>query len=107
MVQTLTGRRAVGQLERWLSEPVLAEVAYLARTRARTGNPGAGPGLTATVVSVRVQLPRPTVAEVAVHLRVGPRSQAMALRLEALGDRWLCTALERGPAPPAAGGDPG
>jgi hypothetical protein len=27
---------------------------------------------------------------------IGKRSAAMAFRLEALGDRWLCTALELG-----------
>jgi hypothetical protein len=46
--------------------------------------------------SVRVQHPSREVAEVAVHVVIGKRSAAMAFRLEALGDRWLCTALEIG-----------
>jgi hypothetical protein len=46
--------------------------------------------------SIRVQHPDPEVAEVAAHLIIGKRSAAMAFRLEALGDRWLCTALELG-----------
>jgi hypothetical protein len=36
------------------------------------------------------------VAEVSAHVVIGKRSAAMAFRLEALGDRWLCTALELG-----------
>jgi Family of unknown function (DUF6459) len=48
------------------------------------------------VRSVRVQHPDPEVAEVAAHVAMARRSAAMALRLEALGDRWLCTALELG-----------
>jgi hypothetical protein len=50
----------------------------------------------AAVRSVRVQHPDPGVAEVAAHVAIGRRSAAMAFRLEALGDRWLCTALELG-----------
>jgi len=46
--------------------------------------------------SVRVQHPGREVAEVAAHAMIGKRSAAMAFRLEALGDRWLCTALELG-----------
>jgi hypothetical protein len=46
--------------------------------------------------SVRVQHPGPEIAEVSAHVAIGKRSVAMAFRLEALGDRWLCTALELG-----------
>jgi hypothetical protein len=49
--------------------------------------------------SVHVQHPDPDVAEVSAHVVMGRRSAAMAFRLEALGDRWLCTALELGSAP--------
>ena len=46
--------------------------------------------------SIRIQHPDPEVAEVSAHLIIGKRSAAMAFRLEAWGDRWLCTALELG-----------
>jgi hypothetical protein len=36
---------------------------------------------------------------VSVHGRIGDRSLAMAMRLEAQQTRWLCTALELGPLP--------
>jgi hypothetical protein len=44
--------------------------------------------------SIRVQHPHPEVAEVAARVAVGASSTAVALRLEALGNRWLGTALE-------------
>jgi hypothetical protein len=47
--------------------------------------------------SVRAQHPQPDVAEVAARVLVGGSTTAVALRLEALGDRWLCTALEVDP----------
>ena len=50
----------------------------------------------AAVRSVRVQHPDPAAAEVAAHMVIAKRSAAMAFRLEACGDRWLCTALELG-----------
>ena len=46
--------------------------------------------------SVRIQHPDPEVAEVSAHAVIGRQSAALAFRLEALGDRWLCTALELG-----------
>ena len=52
--------------------------------------------VTEALRSVRVQHPDPEVAEVSAHLVIGKRSAAMAFRLEALGDRWSCTALELG-----------
>jgi hypothetical protein len=120
LVQTLHGLRPVSQLERWLDPEVLAAVGFTARRRARADlrppTPGRGGARSArqesgrsapqanvrgaplpSVRSVRVQCPAPAVAEVAVHLLLGRRSLAMALRLQAYGDRWLCTALELGP----------
>ena len=36
-------------------------------------------------------------AELSAHVLVGTSDTALALRLQALGDRWLCTALELDP----------
>jgi hypothetical protein len=46
------------------------------------------------VRSVRVQHPDAEIAEVSAHLLVGTSHTAAALRLEAVGNRWLCTAFE-------------
>jgi hypothetical protein len=96
VIQTLLGQRPVAQLNRWMVEEVLAAINICQRRslslHGRTAVPTA-------LRSVHVQHPDPDVAEVSVHVAIGKRSAAIAFRLEALGDRWLCTALELGSAP--------
>jgi Family of unknown function (DUF6459) len=94
VIQTLLGQRPVSQLNRWMVDDVLAAISMVQRhnnlkVRGRTAIPAA-------LRSVRVQHPSPEVAEVSAHVVIGKGSAAMAFRLEALGDRWLCTALELG-----------
>jgi hypothetical protein len=94
VVQALLGQRPVAQLNRWLSDEVRsAVVRRLRQHRATPPRRVVGVGLG----SVRVQHPHPEVAEVAARVAVGTSTTAVALRLEALGDRWLCTALELDP----------
>ena len=94
VVQALLGQRPVAQLNRWLSDEVLsAVVRRLRQHRATPPRRVVGVGLG----SVRVQHPHPEVAEVSARISVGRSITAVALRLEALGDRWLCTALEMDP----------
>jgi Family of unknown function (DUF6459) len=93
VIQALVGRRSVAQLNRWVVDEVLVAIGmYQRRSLALHGRIA----IPTTVRSVRVQHPDPNIAEVAVHVAIGKRSAAMAFRLEALGDRWLCTALELG-----------
>ncbi len=99
VVQAMLAQRPIAQLNRWLAEEVLAEVSRQGRRRRSAGDRRAVP---VTLRSVRVQHPDPAVAEVSVHVMVGQRSEAVALRLEAVGKgatgtRWLCTALEFAP----------
>jgi Family of unknown function (DUF6459) len=93
IIQALTGQRPAAQLNRWIADEVLAAISMYQRRSLRMPGRIAAP---AALRSVRVQHPGPEVAEVAVHAVIGKRSAAMAFRLEALGDRWLCTALELG-----------
>ncbi len=97
--QALVGARPVRQLETWLAASVLADLRCalhrLARTRA--GGPAAAPPV--RVVSVRVQCPTAISVEAAMVVRVGLGSMVLAVRLEAYGQRWLCTALARPEAP--------
>ena len=91
MVQALLAQRPIAQLNRWLADDVLCAVSG--------SSDSAGPNRARSVVrvvvgSVRVQHPHPEVAEVAARVAVGTSTTALALRLEARGDRWLCTALE-------------
>jgi Family of unknown function (DUF6459) len=93
LTQSLLGQRPVAQLNRWVVDEVLVAISmYQRRSLALHGRIA----IPIAVRSVRVQHPDPEVAEVAAHVAMGRRSAAMALRLEALGDRWLCTALELG-----------
>jgi hypothetical protein len=93
IIQALTGQRPVAQLNRWVVDEVLAAISMYQRRSLRTHGRIAIP---AALRSIRVQHPDPEVAEISVHVVIGKRSAAMAFRLEALGDRWLCTALELG-----------
>jgi hypothetical protein len=93
IIQALLGQRPVAQLNRWVADEVLAAISMHQRRSIKAPGRIAIP---AALRSVRVQHPGREVAEVAAHMVIGRRSAAMAFRLEALGDRWLCTALELG-----------
>ena len=93
VIQALLAQRSAAQLNRWVAEEVLGAISMYQRRSLRHYGRVAVP---AAVRSVRIQHPDPEVAEVAAHVLIGKRSAAMAFRLEALGDRWLCTALEIG-----------
>jgi len=93
VIQTLLGQRSVAQLNRWVAEDVLASISMYQRRSLRVNGRTAVP---AALRSLRIQHPDPEVAEVSAHVAFGKRSAAMAFRLEALGERWLCTALELG-----------
>jgi hypothetical protein len=93
VIQTLLGQRPLAQLNRWIAEEVLVAIGiYQRRSLSLHGRLAVPTALR----SIRVQHPDPEVAEVSAHVVIGRRSAAMAFRLEALGDRWLCTALELG-----------
>jgi hypothetical protein len=93
IIQTLLGQRPAAQLNRWVVEEVLVAISIYQRRNLSQHGRIAVP---ATLRSIRIQHPDPEVAEVSAHMAIGQRSVAMAFRLEALGDRWLCTALELG-----------
>lgn len=95
LLEALTGERPYGQLLPWTSDQVFAAVAKQARRHART-RPQTAPTRRAPghARTVRVDQPRPEVAEVCALVRRGPRTQAIALRLEAHRGRWRCTAFE-------------
>jgi Family of unknown function (DUF6459) len=93
IIQTLLGQRPIAQLNRWVVEEVLVAISiYKRRSLSQQGRIA----VPAALRSIRIQHPDPEVAEVSAHMAIGQRSVAMAFRLEALGDRWLCTALELG-----------
>lgn len=99
VAQALHGLRPVGQLERWTTEQVLADLRGLIRRRQRRHAASHRESRTPPIMvaSVRAQCPTPYVVEAAAHVRVAGHSLAVAARLESLGDRWQCVALELGP----------
>jgi hypothetical protein len=97
VLQAMLAQRPISQLTRWLADDVLTAVSLHQRQRRAERGRRAVP---VTLRSVRVQHPQPEAAEVCAQLVVGQRRVPMAMRLEALGERWLCTALELGPHHP-------
>jgi hypothetical protein len=96
VVEVLAGDRPVGQLLRWTTAGIYANLSRRAalatreRTAVRAGRPRA------VVRRVHVSQPKDGVAEASAVLSDGPRTRAMALRLQHADGRWLCTALELG-----------
>lgn len=94
VVQVQLAQRPVAQLNRWLADDVLGAVT-LRHRRRRAGS--ASTVVRVGLRSLRVQHPDPEVAEIAAVVVIGNRPTPVALRLEALGNRWLCTAIELDP----------
>ncbi len=91
VVEILVGRRPVAQVVRWVDAPIYERVrrsaqALAARGTDRTGTP------------VRVRRVRLDTHDCGVEAVVvvddGRRCRALALRLDAIDGRWLCTALD-------------
>ena len=91
VLQALLAQRPIAQLNRWLADDVLSAVSVQQRRRRTEPGRAVRP---VVLRSVRVQHPGVDVAEVSAHLLVGTGHAAVALRLESMGDRWLCTAFE-------------
>jgi hypothetical protein len=97
VVEVMAGDRGPSQLLRWTTEPVYADLQRRASLLSRTT-----PGdrrvrrLRSQVRSVHVFCPSAEAAEISVHVRHGERSRAIAGRIELVGGRWCCTALQFG-----------
>jgi hypothetical protein len=101
-VEVVLGDRPVTQLVRWTTPPIHRELAYRARvvsqaTLRQAGGHGARrPAVRPQVRQVRACFVTAGVAEVAFTVQHGARHRAIAARLEVIGGRWQCTALEFG-----------
>ena len=99
-VEIVNGDRPASQLVRWTSPRVHEELSRRAQVVAQAGVHQAGlgrgrrPVVRPAVQKVRICFISPGVAEVAVRVRYGERSRALAARFEHTNNRWLCTALE-------------
>ncbi len=97
VVEVIGGDRGPSQLLRWTTDRVYADLQRRSALLARTT-----PGdrrvrrLRSQVRSVHVFCPSAEAAEISVHVRHGERSRAIAARIEQVGGRWCCTALQFG-----------
>jgi hypothetical protein len=89
VLETLAGDRPVGQLTRWTTPEVYDILEPLAAAKRQRP-------WVATLKRVLVSEPAPGVAEVTAIIERGPRTGALALRLEGVDGRWLVTALQVG-----------
>lgn len=96
LVEVLAGERPPAQLMRWTNEKIYADVLRRVRTVHRAGVTQRRGRNRALVKSVHVCEPQDGIAEVAIHVRHGGRSRAVAMRLEGWDGRWRCTALQFG-----------
>lgn len=89
VVEILAGRRPAAQVVRWLEPSVYERVRRSVGTRhdARGGSP-------VRVRRVRVSTSPDGNVEGAAVVDDGRRCRALALRLEPLEGRWVCTALD-------------
>jgi hypothetical protein len=93
IVEVFVGVRPAAQLSQFTTLDVLHQ---LERWTGRFNNRNGLPTKRPKVESVHVCEPRAGIAEACATVDTGPRRRAFAIRLEARGSRWLCTALELG-----------
>jgi len=93
IAEVLAGSRNPAQLAAYTTYEVLCQ---LERWSGRLGQKGGGPTPTPRVTSVHVNEPAPRIAETCLVIDTGRRRRAVALRLEAAGPGWRCTALQIG-----------
>jgi hypothetical protein len=96
VAEVSVGERPPAQLTRWVTRGELAKLtaraSYAARhpsARAQRGKPRLR-----TVRAVRICPVAPGIVEASAVLVGNDRAQAIAIRLEAVADRWLATAIE-------------
>jgi hypothetical protein len=91
IVEVLCGARAPAQLSAHATLPVVQQLERAAAVAVRQQN---RPRQSPLVENVQICLPGEGVAEIAVVIDTRPRRRALAIRLEATGSRWQCTALQ-------------
>lgn len=96
VVEVLAGDRPSGQLLRWTTARIYADLSRRAAATARECTAVRAGRPRAIVRRIHVSRPAEDVAEPSAVVSEGSRTRAMALRLQSCDGRWLCTALEMG-----------
>jgi hypothetical protein len=96
VVEVIAQQRPISQLARWTAPDVYAMLADLHRAAIAQPRDSGVRRARQAVVSVRVFQVAADSAEVAARVVAGPRSRAVAARLDFRRGRWTCTALSLG-----------
>ena len=88
LVEVLSGDRPVSQLMRWTEREVYEEIRRRVEAQPRSSGTRQA---RAAVRSIHLCQPRPDAAEITAVVRAGQRTRALAVRLDAIEDRWRCT----------------
>lgn len=97
LVEVFGGDRGVHQLIRWTTDRVYADLLRRAHALQQvSANAPRTRRQRAQIRSVHLCRPQDDAAELSIHVRHGRRSRAIAVRIEQVEDRWLCTAIEFG-----------
>ena len=89
IVESLYGPRPLQQLIRWTDERVYRGLVHLAATR-----PPSSGNVAPQLRALRVCRVNDRVAEASVVVKLGHRCRALALRLVADKNRWVCVSLD-------------
>ena len=93
ILEVVSGARPAAQLARWTSKPVYDDISRRLSRLASSGAPGLRGVVAGCVRSVHVTEPLDGIAEVCAIVQREGRALAVALRLEGLDGRWMCTEL--------------
>ncbi len=92
IAEVVAGIRSPAQVVRWTTPEVHAQVTRVASLTAGRDRLRRGPARRTVLRSVRCDIPRDGVAEVAAVLDDGRRARAVALQLTGFDGRWRVTA---------------
>ena len=96
VLEVVSGDRPLSQLVRWTDGRVYRQIAHRQQLRSSLRTATRLRGGRQHVATVHVCQLSATTAEVAARVITGPRSSAMAARLELHRSRWMCTAIQFG-----------
>jgi hypothetical protein len=94
VVEVVSSDRPLTQLVRWTNPRVLGDISRRRQVAAAHRSPHQARTGRQQVATVHISRPSLLVAEVAARVTMGPRSRALAARLDFHRERWFCTALD-------------
>lgn len=97
LVEIIDGARPATQMLRMATEPVYDDLVARLESLGGASTRGAPVApLSTRVASVHVEQPAASCAEISARIVQGSRSRALALRLDLIDGRWMCSAMNWG-----------